>query len=97
MKLLLKLLIAGVLLMATAFAQELKRGAKPQEPVAESRASTEQIIATGVRRPPAPLVQPKALPHLNPSLGDIARSVRATHAEAPKAKVVVAEDAPPQK
>jgi hypothetical protein len=97
MKLLSKLIIAGLLLTAIGFAQELKRGALPQEPVAESQASTEQVIATGVRRRPAPLVQPKALPPLNPSLGEIARRARAAHAEAPKAKLVVAEDAPPQK
>ena len=96
MNLLLKLLIAGVLLMATGFAQELKRDARPQEPVAGSQASTEQTIATGVRHRPAPLVQPKALPRLNPSLGEIARRARAARAEAPKAKLVVAEDAPPQ-
>ena len=64
MKLLLKLLIAGVVLMATGFAQELKRAAVAQEPVAQSQASTEQIIATGVRHRPAPMVQPKALPPL---------------------------------
>ena len=97
MKLLLKFLIGGVLLMATGYAQELKSGALPQEPVTESQASTEQIIATGVRHRPAPVVQPKALPPLNPSLGEIARRARAAHAEAPKAKLVVAEDAPPQK
>ena len=96
MKLLLKLLIAGLLLMATGFAQELKRDARPQEPVAESQVSTEQTIATGVRHRPAPMVQPKALPRLNPSLGEIARKARAAHAEATKAKLVVAEDAPPQ-
>jgi len=96
MKRLLKLLIGGVLLMATVFAQELKRGALPQEPVAQHQASTEQIIATGVRHPSAPVIQPKALPPLNPSLGEIARRARAAHAEAPKAKLVVAEDAPPQ-
>ncbi|MGH9549913.1 MAG: hypothetical protein ACRD3W_11080 [Terriglobales bacterium] len=96
MKLLLKVLIGGVLLMGTGFAQELKRDARPQEPVAESQASTEQIIATGVRHRPAPVVQPKALPPLNPSLGEIARRARAAHAEAPKAKLVAADDVPPQ-
>jgi hypothetical protein len=97
MNLLLKLIIAGMLLMATGFAQELKRGAAPQEPVAGSQVSTEQTIATGERQRPAPVVQPKALPPLNPSLGEIARRARAAHADAPKAKLVVAEDAPAQK
>ncbi|MGZ4731419.1 MAG: hypothetical protein ACXVZH_04685 [Terriglobales bacterium] len=97
MKILLKLLIGGVVLMATGFAQELKRGALPQEPVAGSQVSREQIIATGSPQRPAPVVQPKALPQLNPSLGEIARRARAAHAEAPKAQLVVADDAPPQK
>ena len=59
MKLLLKLLIAGLLLMATGFAQELKRDARPQEPVAESQVSTEQTIATGVRHRQLPWCSPK--------------------------------------
>ncbi len=97
MKILLKLLIGGVVLMATGFAQELKRGALPQDPVSASQVSREQIIATGSPQRPAPVVQPKALPQLNPSLGEIARRARAAHAEAPKPQLVVADDAPPQK
>jgi len=53
-------------------------------------------MATGVRHRPASMWLPKALPRLNPSLGEIARKARAAHAEATKAKLVVAEDAPPQ-
>jgi hypothetical protein len=42
------------------------------------------------------MVQPKALPPLNPSLGEIARKARAARAVAPKAQVVMADDAPPK-
>jgi hypothetical protein len=96
MKLLLKVLIGGVVLITTAFAQEPKHAVVAQEPVAQSGASTTQMITTGSAERPAPLVLPKALPPLNPSLGEIARRARAAHAVAPKAQVVVADDAPPQ-
>ena len=96
MKILLKILIGGVVLMATGFAQELKRGALPQDPVS-AQVSRDQIIATGSPQRRVPVVQPKALPELNPSLGEIARRARAAHAEAPKAQLVVADDPPPQK
>ncbi|MGH9546358.1 MAG: hypothetical protein ACRD23_14215 [Terriglobales bacterium] len=97
MKLLLRLLVASVMLTATGFAQELEPGAARHQPATDSKVSTEQTVATGPRQRRAPVVLPKALPRLNPSLGEIARRVRAAHAEAPKAQVVVADDAPPQK
>jgi hypothetical protein len=94
MKLLLKVLIGGVVLLTTAFAQEPKHAVVAQEPAAPSAASTTQMMATGTPQRPAPVVQPKALPPLNPSLGEIARKARAAHAAAPKAQVVLADDAP---
>ena len=97
MRLLLKLLIAGVILVATGFAQEPRHALVAQEPVAPSRAPTEQFIAMGSPQRPAPLVQPKALPALNPSLAEVARKVRAAHAAVPKAQVVLADDAPSHK
>jgi hypothetical protein len=98
MKLLLKLLIAGLMLVSTAFAQEPKHAVVAQEPVAQSRILSERVImATGSPQRSAPLVQPKALPPLNPSLGEIARLARAAHTAVPKAQAVAANDAPPQK
>ena len=96
MKLLLKVLIGGVMLMAAAFAQEPAHAVVAQEPATQSDASREQSVATGSPQRPAPVVQPKALPPLNPSLGEIARKARAAHAAAPKAQVVLADDAPPK-
>lgn len=95
MKLLLKLLIGGVVLVATALAQEPKHAVVAQDPVTNSGASTEQMVATGSPQGSAPVVEPKALPALNPSLGEIARKARAAHAVAPKAQMVLADDAPP--
>jgi hypothetical protein len=95
MKLLLKVLIGGAVLLSVAFAQEPKHAVVPQEPVAPSAASTTQVIATRDPQRPAPRVEPKALPPLNPSLGEIARQARAAHAAAAKAQVVIADDAPP--
>jgi hypothetical protein len=95
MKPALKLLIASLVLLTQGFAQEPKKAIVPQDSsVLQSR---DQVIATGTAQRPAPVVQPKALPTLSPSLGDIARAARAAHAAAPKAQVVVAEDAPAQK
>jgi hypothetical protein len=96
MKLLLKVLFGGVVLLTVAFAQEPTHGVVAQEPAGPSAASREQSVATGSPQRPAPAVQPKALPPLNPSLGEIARKARAVHAAAPKAQVVLADDAPPQ-
>jgi hypothetical protein len=97
MRLLLKVLIGGVVLLTTAFAQEPKHAVVAQEPVTQRGASTTQMISTGSTERPAPMVPPKALPRLNPSLGEIARQARAAHAAAQKAQVVLADDAPPQK
>jgi hypothetical protein len=97
MKRLLKVLIGVLVLLTTAFAQEPKHAVVAQEPIAQSGASTTQMITTGSASRPAPKVQPKALPPLNPSLGEIARKARAEHAAAQKAEVVIADDAPPQK
>jgi hypothetical protein len=97
MKLLLKLLIAGLLLLTAAFAQEPKHAVVAQEPVSQSKILSERVImAGGSPQRSAPLVQPKALPSLNPSLGEIARQARAAHTAIPKAQVVPADDAPPQ-
>jgi hypothetical protein len=97
MKLLFKLLLAVVVLLTTAFAQEPTRAVVSPEAIARSAVSREQVIVTGSQQRSAPLVQPKALPPLNPSLGEIARRARAAHAAGPKAQVVIADDAPPQK
>ena len=88
--------VRGAVLLTVAFAQEPKHAVVAQEPAAGSAASTTQMIATGSPQRPAPLVEPKALPPLNPSLGEIARKARAVHAEAPKAQVVIADDASPK-
>jgi hypothetical protein len=96
MKLLLKVLIGGAVLLTVAFAQEPRHAVVALEPAAPSAASTTQIIATGSPQRPAPLVEPKALPPLNPSLGEIARKARAAHAVATKAQVAIADDAPPK-
>jgi hypothetical protein len=98
MKTLLRVLMSGLLLLLTqVYAQEPKRAVAPHETIAEAGVSRDQTIATGSQPRPAPAVQPKALPELSPSLGEIARRARAAHAAAPKAQVVVADDAPAQK
>jgi len=95
MKSVVKLSIASLILLTHGFAQEPKKAIVPQDPtVVQSR---DQVIASGSAKQPAPVVQPKALPVLSPSLGDIARAARAAHVAAPKAQVVVAEDVPQQK
>lgn len=88
----LKLLIAGLVLLTPAFAQEPKHAIVPQD---SSVQSTEQTVVTGTQKRPAPVVEPKALPTMSPSLGEIARAARAAHAAAAKAQVVVADDALP--
>jgi len=96
MKLLLKVFIGAAVLLTVAFAQEPKHAVVAQEPATPSAASPTQMFATGSPPRPAPMVQPKALPPLNPSLGEIARKARAASAVAPKAQVVMADDAPPK-
>lgn len=94
MKLLLKLFIVGLVLVTMSFAQEPKYAmAGPHEAVVLS-ASSAQMIITGAPQRPAPVLQPKALPQLNPSLAEIARKARAAHAAAPKAEVVAHETQP---
>lgn len=92
MNTLLKLLVASLVLLAPAFSQEPKHAVVAHETAGQSGTPREQLIATGSPRRPAPLVQPKALPPLNPSLGEIARRAREARAAAPKAQVVVADD-----
>jgi hypothetical protein len=96
MKTLPQLVIAGLVLVSPLFAQEPKRAVVSQQTIAETKISTDQFIATGAPQQRVPQVQPKALPAMNPSLGEIARRARAAHAEAPKALMVVADDALPQ-
>jgi hypothetical protein len=96
MKLLLKVLVGGLVLLGVAFGQEPKHAVVAQEPVAQSAVSTTQMITTGSPERAAPKVLPKALPPLNPSLGEIARRARAEHLAAPKAKVTLADDRPSQ-
>ena len=96
MKMLSQLVIAGVVMVTPLFAQEPKRAVVPQETIAETKISTDQTVATGLPQRRAPEVLPKALPPMNPTLGEIARRARAAHAEAPKAQMVVADDALPQ-
>lgn len=91
-----QLMIAGLVLVTPLFAQEPKRAVVPQQTIAETKISTDQFIATGAPQERAPQIQPKALPPMNPSLGEIARRARAAHAEAPKAQMVVADDALPE-
>ena len=92
MKTLSQLLIAGLVLVTPLFAQEPKSAVVPQETIARTKVTTDQIIATGSPQERAPQVLPKALPPMNPSLGEIARRARAAHADAPKAQMVVADD-----
>jgi hypothetical protein len=97
MKTLLRLLMTGMLLLLTqGFAQEPQRAVIPQRPVGATPESGDQTIAAGTSKRPVPVVLPKALPELNPSLAEIARAARA-RAAAQKAQVVVADEAQPQK
>jgi hypothetical protein len=98
MKTLLRLLMTGMLLLLTqGFAQEPQRAVIPQRPVGATPESGDQTIAAGTSKRPVPVVLPKALPELNPSLAEIARAARAARAAAQKAQVVVADDTQPQK
>ena len=90
MKALLKLLILLLVPLTQGFGQEPQRIAVKPGPGAQSR---QQIVATGAPQRPAPMVQPKALPQLSPTLGDIAREARAAHAAAAKAQVVLDPEA----
>ena len=90
MKTSLKLFLAGLVLLTQGFGQEPKQALTTQASTGEARKET---IASSSPQPVAPVVEPKALPPLDPPLGDIARQARAAHAAAPKAQVVVETDA----
>jgi hypothetical protein len=90
MKTLLKLCIPLLALLTPGFGQEPKTALIKDTPAAESR---EQTVTTGSAKEPAPKVQPKALPPLSPTLGEIARAARAAHAAAAKAQMVLDPDA----
>lgn len=89
MKTSLKLVLAGLVLLTYGFAQEPKQALAKQVATPESQ---KEIIVTGAPQTAAPMVQPKALPPLSPSLGEIARQARAAHAAAPKAQEVADTD-----
>ncbi len=96
MKTLLKLLVPLLVLLTQAFGQEPKTALIKEKPAAEHM---EQSVTTGSAKAPAPEVQPKALPPLSPTLGEIARAARAAAA---KAEMVLDPDAdiitnPPEK
>jgi hypothetical protein len=93
MKTWLQLLVTIAVLQTLGFGQEPKQTLK-QAQVAVGGTATS---ASGRPQPPAPVVEPKALPPLNPPLGDIARQARAAHAAALKAQVVVENDGAGQK
>jgi len=57
-------IIAGLVLTASAFAQEPTRAVVAKDPVAPSGVSREQVVATGSSQRTGPIVQPKALPPL---------------------------------
>ena len=94
MKTSLKLFLASLVLLTQGFAQEPKQALAKQ--VSSGEPKTERAVS-GAPLPPAPVVQPKALPPLNPSLGEIARQARAAHSTAPKAQVIVETDTAEQK
>jgi hypothetical protein len=94
MKPLHQLLMTGLILMFAqgCFAQEPRRAVVAQDPVGTA-VSREQLIVVGeAQQHPTPLILPKALPPLNPSLGEIARAARAAHAAAVKAEKVVSDE-----
>ena len=94
MKTSLQVFLAGLVLLTQGFAQEPKQALAKQVTSGENR---KEIVVNGAPLPPAPVLQPKALPPLNPPLGDIARLARAAHAAAAKAQVVVETDTAQQK
>ena len=84
-----KLLLAALVLVSCAFAQEPKQALAKQVSSGENK---KEMIVSGARLPAAPTVEPKALPAMNPPLGDIARIARAAHNAAPKALMIVETD-----
>jgi hypothetical protein len=89
MKISVKLILASLLLLTQVFGQEPKKALAQQVASADGKTQT---VVTGAAQVPAPAIEPKALPPLNPPLGDIARQARAAHAAAQKAQVVVETD-----
>jgi hypothetical protein len=94
MKTSLKLFLASLALLTLAFGQEPKQALARQQSAAPG---TKETVATGVAQPGAPVIEPKALPPLNPPLGDIARQARAARAAAPKAQKLLETDSAEQK
>ena len=90
----LKLFLAGLVLLTQGFAQEPKQALSNQQSTAQG---TKQTVASGAPQTVAPVMEPKALPPMNPPLGDVARQARAAHAAAPKAQKVVETDTTEQK
>ncbi len=84
----LKLLLAILMLASSALCQEPKKALDKETPTGEAKVQ----IVNGAAKPAAPSIEPKALPPLNPPLGDIARQARAARAAAPKAEMVVETD-----
>lgn len=95
MKTSLKLFLAGLVLLTQGFGQEPKQALAKQAPTPPAK--NETVISGAAPQAIAPVVEPKALPPMNPPLGDIARQARAAHAVAPKAQVVVETDTAEQK
>src|SRR5690242_6767364 len=89
MKASLRVLVAGLVLLTQGFGQEPKQLLAKQ---ASSSENKREMIVSGAPLPSAPVLEPKALPPMNPPLGDIARQARAARAAAPKAIVVVETD-----
>jgi hypothetical protein len=94
MKPLYQLLMTGLVLMLAqgCFSQEPRRAVVAQDPVGTAVSREQLIVAGEAQQHQAPLILPKALPPLNPSLGEIARAARAAHAAAAKAEKIVADD-----
>jgi hypothetical protein len=88
----LKLILASLLLLTQTFGQEPKKALAQLSPDGKT-----QIVVAGAAQAPAPAIEPKALPPLNPPLGDIARQARAAHAAAQKAQMVLETDTAQQK
>jgi len=90
----LKLILAVLVLLTAAFGQE------PKQPLVRQVSSTggsTPTMVNGAAQQAAPVIEPKALPALNPPLGDIARQGRMAHVDAQKAEMVVESDALNQK
>lgn len=95
MKTSLKVFLASLVLLTHGFGQEPKQALA--KPASTTPTKYETVVSGAAPQAAAPAVQPKALPPLNPPLGDIARQARAAHAAAPKAQMVVETDTAEQK